>query len=48
MPEEILKTKREELKKLKKVIKSGKEAERFELKYKKIKFIEKRKVIRKI
>ena len=46
LPEEIKKAKVEEVKTLKKQMKNKKEAERFELKYKKIKFIEKRKVIR--
>jgi hypothetical protein len=36
------------LKDLKKVIKSKNEAEKFDLRYKKIKFVEKRKVIRKL
>jgi len=48
MPEEIKAKKIEELRGLKKNIKNGKEAVKFELKYKKIKFIEKRKVIRHI
>lgn len=57
MPEEIKKKKEEEAKLLKKSLKNQKEAVRFELKYKKIKFtgkpvhfncLEKRKVIRKL
>lgn len=48
LPEEIRQKKLSDLKELKKEIKNKKEAENFQLKYKKIKFIEKRKVIRKM
>ena len=46
LPEEIVKAKKEQLRELKKQGKKQKEAQKFELKYKKIKFTEKRKVIR--
>jgi len=48
LPDELVKKKKDELHQLKKSVKSKKEAEKFELRYKKIKFIEKRKVIRQI
>lgn len=48
LPSEIKEKKDQEIKSLKKNLKRQKEAQRFELKYKKIKFIEKRKVIRKL
>ena len=46
MPQEIKQAKIQEMKDIKKLIKSKKEAVKFETKYKKIKFVEKRKVIR--
>ena len=46
LPAELIKAKKEQLKELKKVSKKSKEAVKFELKYKKIKFTEKRKAIR--
>ena len=46
IPEEIKVAKRKELKELKKGEKKKREADKFELKYKKIKFFEKKKVIR--
>lgn len=48
MPEEIKQKKENEAKELKKGLKKQKEAVRFELKYKKVKFTEKRKVVRKL
>lgn len=48
LPEEIKQKKKEELKLLHRSLKDKKEAQKFELKYKKVKFIEKRKVIRHI
>ena len=48
LPEEVRNAKKEQLKELKKDYKKQREASIFELKYKKIKFTEKRKVIRKI
>ena len=48
IPQEIKDKKLADLKLLKKDAKSKKEAERFDLRYKKIKFVEKRKVIRRI
>lgn len=48
MPEEIKQTKEVESKDLRKQLKKQKEAIRFELRYKKVKFTEKRKVIRKL
>ena len=48
IPQEIKEKKLADLKLLKKDAKSKKEAERFDLRYKKIKFVEKRKVIRRI
>ena len=48
IPQEIKDKKLADLKLLKKEAKSKKEAEKFDLRYKKIKFVEKRKVIRKI
>ena len=46
LPQEVVKAKKEQLRELKKQGKKQKEAIKFELKYKKIKFTEKRKVIR--
>ena len=46
MPEEVLTAKKKELKALKKNEKSKKEAELFESRYKKIRFFEKKKIIR--
>ena len=48
LPQEIKEKKESEIKDLKKNLKKQKEAQKFELKYKKVKFIEKRKVIRKL
>lgn len=48
IPEEIKAKKLADLKILKKEQKSKNEAEKFDLRYKKIKFVEKRKVIRKL
>ena len=48
MPDELVQKKKKELKELKKAVKSRKEAEKYSLRYKKVKFIEKRKVIRAI
>lgn len=48
MPEEVKKAKKKELKELKRGEKHKKEAELFETRYKKIKFFEKRKIIRKL
>ena len=48
LPEEVKKEKLKEIKELKKGEKSKKEAEKFETRYKKIKFFEKKKVIRKL
>ena len=48
MPEEVLKEKKKELKDLKKIEIKKKEAEKFDTKYKKIKFFEKKKIIRKL
>ena len=48
LPDEIKEKKVKELKELKKQAKYKEEAQRFELRYKKVKFIEKRKVIRKL
>ena len=46
LPAELIKAKKEQLKVLKKQSKKSREAVKFELKYKKIKFTEKRKIIR--
>ena len=48
MPEEVRAAKTKELKELKRNEKDKKEAEKFETRYKKIKFFEKKKVIRKL
>ena len=48
LPQEIKDKKLAELKELKKIIKSKKEAETFSTRYKKIKFVEKRKVMRRL
>jgi predicted oxidoreductase (fatty acid repression mutant protein) len=48
MPEDIKTEKLKELKELKKGEKSKKEAEKFESRYKKIKFFEKKKIIRRL
>lgn len=48
LPEEVKAKKEKELKELHLTLKQKKEAEKFELRYKKVKFIEKRKVIRQL
>jgi hypothetical protein len=48
LPEDLVARKKEEVKDLKKAVKQRKEAEKFELRYKKVRFVEKRKVIRKL
>ena len=48
MPEEVKEAKRKELKEMRKVEKRKKEAEKFETRYKKIKFFEKKKIIRRL
>ena len=48
MPEDVKEAKRRELKELKKGEKSKKEAEKFESRYKKVKFFEKKKIIRRL
>ena len=48
MPEDVKEVKKRELKELKKGEKSKKEAEKFESRYKKVKFFEKKKIIRRL